>query len=777
MRTLTRYILREVLTHALIGTAIFTFVIFTGDLGKILELVVRNSAPLPSVGQVFLFTLPVAFTYTVPMGVLVGILIGLGRLAADSEITAMRASGIGIWTFLRMLSIFVLAGWLLALANSVYIAPKALAALGRLQDRLKASQVSFEVRPRVFYEGFPKLVLYVEDVKSAQRAAIWKNVFIADISNPAAPRITIAQQGILVSEGPDRLHLHLSNGSQHETDPRHPEHYQISTFEQTDLPIIIPTAENKGEDEPIPVSEVSTWDLATRAGKSGDLPTRWYQIELQRRFALPSACIVLALVGVPLGLSSKKGGKSTGFVLTIALVFAFYSVSLIGVSLARQGKVSPALGVWSSDIVFLMGGALLLWLAERKPLDIGALSIWKKRSAKGPAERARAAFRKARITEVFERTRNGDRVSRCRFPTLLDDYVLRDFVVYLVIVLAAFIALLLVFTLFELLGDILRNSISPVVVGEYLLNVTPFFLYKIAPLSVLLAVLITFGLLQRSNEITAMKATGTSIYRIVIPIFIVSGMLALALFFSEQSYLPYTNKRQDALRSQIKGKPAQTYLNPDRKWIFGQHSNIYYYQFFDSERDQFANLSEFQFDPATFRLTQRLYAEKAHWESGLDRWVCTQGWARELRDTAIQSFRTFDVATFPEVSEAPTYFKKEVKQSSEMNYDELRRYIHDLQQSGFDVVRLRVQLQMKLAFPVIALVMAVLAVPFSLSAGRRGAITGVATAVGIALAYTVISNLFEAMGNINQLPPVLAAWSPDLIFGLLGGYMVLKVPT
>jgi len=112
-----------------------------------------------------------------------------------------------------------------------------------------------------------------------------------------------------------------------------------------------------------------------------------------------------------------------------------------------------------------------------------------------------------------------------------------------------------------------------------------------------------------------------------------------------------------------------------------------------------------------------------------------------------------------------------------MDYRELQRYIHDLQQSGFDVVRLRVQLQKKFSYPIITLVMAVLAVPFSLSAGRRGAIAGVAVAVGIAVVYWTVSGLFEAMGNVSQLPPVLAAWSPDLIFALLGGYLILKVPT
>ena len=117
-----------------------------------------------------------------------------------------------------MLSIFVVAAWLMALFNGLYIAPRAQAALGHLEDRLKGSQVSFEIQPRVFYEGFPKIVLYVQDVKSAQGAAMWKGVFMADLSDAANPKITLAKEGIVVSEGPDRLHLHLIDGSEHETD-------------------------------------------------------------------------------------------------------------------------------------------------------------------------------------------------------------------------------------------------------------------------------------------------------------------------------------------------------------------------------------------------------------------------------------------------------------------------------------------------------------------------------------------------------------------------------
>ncbi len=775
MRILTRYILREVTSHAVIGAAIFTFVLFTRDLGRILELVVRASAPLPSVAEIFFYTVPLALTYTIPMSVLVGILIGLSRLAADSEITAMRASGMGVWDFGRVLAIFVAAAWALSLLNGLYLAPWSLASLGRLEDQLKGSQVSYEVQPRVFYEGFPKLVLYVQDVRSAQGGAVWNGVFLADITDAANPRITLAREGILVPEGQDRLHLHLVEGSTHETDPAKADHYQISSFQQTDIPIELPSSENKAEEQ-IPVKAIGTWALRDRARSVDPVSARWYLIEFHTRFALPTACLVLAMVGIPLGLSSKKSGKSGGFVLTIVLVFVYYFISLIGVSLAKQGRVSPAFGAWLANLVFFAAALFLLWQAERRPIALSAIKLaWKpSKPVKVPAHEARHW---KRDVNAFERASTRRRVFSASFPTLLDDYVLRDFFVYLGMIVSTFLVLLLVFTLFELLGDILRNQTPAFVVAEYLLNVAPYLLYSVAPLIMLLAVLITFGLMNRSNEITAIKATGTSIYRVILPVMTAAAMLAAGLFLADQFYLPHTNKRQEALHNQIKGKPPQTYLRPDRRWIFGQHNDIYYYQFFDADRDQFANLTVFEIDPASFAITQRIHAERAHWADSMNRWIYQQGWQRSLNGAAIASYHAFDVSTFPQLSEAPSYFKKEVKQYSEMNYEELRRYIRDLQQSGFDVVRLRVQLNKKLSYPLITLIMAVLAVPFSMSAAKKGAITGVAVAVGIAVVYTVVSRLFEAMGDISQLPPALAAWSPDLIFALVGAYLILRIPT
>src|SRR5229473_1022674 len=310
------------------------------ELTRILEAVVRNSAPFPSVAEIFFLTLPAALKVTIPMGVLVGILLGLSRMAADSEVTAMRASGVSVRKFLRIISVFGLAAWVLALVNTVIVEPRSAAALAGLQNKLAATQISFEVQPHVFYEGFKNHVLYVEDISSASGAAVWKNVFDADISTPGAPKITIAKEAIVSASGTEAIRLHLISGETHDTNTnsRTPDQYTITTFEETDIAISLPPV-SKPAQEAVPVAQLSTRELYRQKYNPNKEFARWYWIEFNRRLALPTACLVLVLIGIPLGLSAKKGGKGAGFVLTIVLVFVYYFVSIIGLSLARGGKL------------------------------------------------------------------------------------------------------------------------------------------------------------------------------------------------------------------------------------------------------------------------------------------------------------------------------------------------------------------------------------------------------------------------------------------------------
>ena len=294
--------------------------------------------------------------------------------------------------------------------------------------------------------------------------------------------------------------------------------------------------------------------------------------------------------------------------------------------------------------------------------------------------------------------------------------------------------------------------------------------------------LVTFGILARTSELTAMKATGISLYRIMVPVLVVAAALAIALFLFDESYLPTANRRQEELRSVIKGRPAQTFLRPDQQWMFGQEKpgkpgRIFYYQFFDADHDRFANVSVFEFDPENFSLSHRIFASSAHWEPQLNQWVFEQGWERQFTGEAVSGYKQFNVESFPEIVEEPQYFKKEARQSQEMTFGELDRYIRDLRQSGFDTKQLSVQLNRKLAFPLITLVMAALAIPFSLSIGKRGSLTGIAAAIGLAIGYWMIRSTFEALGDVNMLPSMVAAWSPDLLFALVGSYLLLRTPT
>jgi LPS export ABC transporter permease LptF/LPS export ABC transporter permease LptG len=833
MRLLTRYILREVVSYALLGAVLFTFVLFMRDLPKILELVVRDSASLTDVLRIFACTLPNTLTVTLPTAVLAGILLGLSRLAADSEITAMRACGIGAFTFVRIVSILAFIALGLGLLNALYFAPRAATNLLNLEDHLKTSQASFEVQPRVFYEDFKSYVLYVQDIPSGGAAA-WHHIFLADLAQPANPNVTTADQALVFNPGnasSQALRLHLLDGGQHQISPTNPDQYDISTFASTDLPLQF----NSQDDTHVsrsdtPLHALSLHELMQRIHSAGPNPrslssadARAARIELNLRFSYPFACIVLMLIGVPLGLSSRRGGKSIGVVLTLLLVFAYYLISNIGVAFAKSGNLSPVLGVWGANLIFTAFGILLLQqlagtgfllnfftsiaaslgkvLSHIAPSRIGSslarLTCSKSRPAASAAAAHIASIHASAASVPIPSLPTHARalrphptlVQRMRslfntnFPLLLDEYVMRAYATNLILSLGVFALLFIVFTFFELIGDIVRNHTALVTVGDYLLNLIPYIVSTVTPLCSLLAVLITFSSLNRSSELTAMKATGISLYRIVTPIFIFAAILSAALFAFNESYLPNANRRQEALRAEIKGKPAQTFLLPGRQFISGQSgaagspARIFYYQAFDPDRDLFASLTVFEFDPQSFTLQRRIFAKSVRWDPTANQWVFNNGWQRTFAKQTVASYQTFTLASFPDIHEQPSYFIKEEKQSQEMTYGELTAYIADLSQSGFDTVRLRVQLDRKLADPAITLIMAILAVPFALFMSKRGSLVGIATAIAVAISYWVVAGIFSSLGNIDTLPPLLAAWSPDLLFAIIGSYLLLRTPT
>lgn len=771
MRILTRYILTETISHSLLGLLVFTFVLFIPFLGHLLELVVRHDLPPASVLTLFVLPIPRILVFTVPMAVLVGTLIGLSRMAADGEVIAVRASGIGLGQFVRPVMMLAGAGWGIALWTSLVLSPQAARKLDRMETGLKASQVPYEIQPRVFIEQFPNRLFYLEDVTGSRSR--WRGVFYADTTQHDQVQVTLAESGVLVNEPEqDRLLLHLFHGTTHEIDPHHPERDSVGSFTENDVPI--PLGEAGG-----PVVERSSPPLLSLhqllAQARQPQQRQAALVELHYRLALPLAALVLAMVGIPLGISTRKGGKAVGLLLTIFLVFMYYILMAFGRSFALQGRLPPAVGLWMANLVFGLAGLFMITNLRRVRVRLQFLQDWfeelGRRWQQAAERRARRSRAAAPDPLLKPRPLGG------RFILILDLYIIRTWLFYCALLLVTFCGIYVIFDFFQLLGDVVRNHIPAKVVFNYYLYLLPQVAYLMLPLSVLVATLVNFGLLTKSNQVTAMKSVGISLYRMSVPILLAAALMSVGMFVMGDRFLPETNQRQNALRNQIKGKPAQTFYRPERQWIRGQSNRIYNYHFFDPDQNVFARLSVFEFDPQAFRITKRVYAERAFWEKPIHGWVLENGWEREYSGEHVSSYMPFSVATFQELNEEPSYFKKEVKPSEQMSALELLHYINELRQSGFDVVRLSVQFWRKFSYPLIAFVITLLAIPFSFTVGSKGALSGVALSIGIAIVYWSASSLFEAIGNLSQLPPTMAAWSPDILFGLAGIYLLLRVRT
>jgi LPS export ABC transporter permease LptG/LPS export ABC transporter permease LptF len=761
--------------HGLLGLLLFTFTLFLRDTTRLLELVLRDTTMWRQIIYLTIMAFPPVLSFTLPMAVLLGILLGLSRMSADGEVTAMRAGGISTRMLLPPLIVFALLGSGLAIFFSAFAAPASNRERVMAEREIGMRQIASQLRPRVFEERFPNLILYVQDVISGPQPS-WKGIFLADLSNPQRMKVTLAREGTLYND-PEHgiLQLHLASGTVHETGST-PGEYSVASFAFTDIPVHLPGPSPTAVKPNAQRTQGELLELGMAGNSTGNVEAR---IEWHRRLALPLAAFFLALIAIPLGLAAHKGGKSSGIILTILIVGAYYSMFIAGISLGRQGDLPVWLGVWGANIFF---GALGLFMLSRadyvSPLSDRLVSF---------AEWFPNAMR--HVGNIFSgkksHTPESDAASRNGLPgpLILDRYILRSFFFYFAATVAALVLLTEIVTLFlDLLSDVVEHQIPASMVADYFLHLTPQLIYIVAPLGILVAVLVSFAIFTQNNEVTAAKASGISLYRLTAPVLGAAALLSVGLFFFEYSVVAVANRYQDAVRDRIKGRPAQTYLRPDRQWIVGEGSRVYYYNFFEPKEQVLGGVTIFEIDPATYELRRRLSAERATyypWGQGNSGggWVFTSGWERDISTSGVNRFEQFEQRAYPELREQPSYFLKEAKPSTQMNFLELRSYIDDLRKSGFDVVPLAVQLQRKFSFPSFLLIMTLIGLPFAFSIGNRGALTGIAVSLCIGAAFWGTTSLFETLGNLNQLPPFAAAWSPNLLFGLGGLYLFLRIRT
>jgi LPS export ABC transporter permease LptG/LPS export ABC transporter permease LptF len=793
----------EILGPLGLGFLVYTFILLLRFLFASAEMIIRRGLPVSIVGRLLMLTLPNIVVLTLPMSLLFGTLIAVGRLSSDSELIAMRSSGASLLTLYRPILLISAVLTILNTLLSVYVLPWGNHALQELRLEITTQTVSQQVEPRIFYEEWEGKVVYVFEVPQGSKR--WKGVFLAE-SIPATQnnQITIADWGeVLVDQAGERVVLRLYNAVRHKVDLNSPDRYEISRHKRLDLVLDDQfTSEQKAKlSASKGIRELTLPELRDiQRDPSADAEQRnLAQVEIHKKFSIPFACMVFGLFALPLGINNRRGGKASGFAVSIGILVIYYILLNNGEEAARFGKIPAWLAMWSPNILLAGLGFFLLVRRNRdKSLLLSRIDRWVREDVWGGIlrlkrirgdrrreQRAQREERERQRLEASERPRKEPRAPRLVlllprlrlvFPNILDRYVTRLFAwVFLLVVLSG-VALVVIFDLTENFDDILKNKVATGVVLNYYKYLSLQMFYEIAPIFILVTTLLTFSLLARTNEITACKALGMSLYRLALPALASALLVSFFCGYLESSVLPASNEKVAKLKDRIKGKEtARTYRRADRQWLFGQGRYIYNYIHYDPQQASLQRLQVFDFDDQ-HRLTRRLYSENARYV-GDDAWVFTNGWARSFKGVDVTSYTRFQDPKIVRYPETPEYFDSEIRPPEQMRYGELKDYIQELKESGQAVPELQVQLAEKIALPAASLIMALVALPFAFRLGRQGAMYGIGLSIGLGFVFLAVYAFFTKLGAAGALPPLVAVWSPAAIFALFSSYLFLGVRT
>jgi len=356
----------------------------------------------------------------------------------------------------------------------------------------------------------------------------------------------------------------------------------------------------------------------------------------------------------------------------------------------------------------------------------------------------------------------------------LDRYLSREFLKFFLLVLLSFVLLFLIVDFFEKLAFLLRKSASFEQALSYFFFRIPMMISFTIPAAVLLSALLTFGSLSRNSEIVAMRANGISLYRSSVPLLILSFLIALFTFVFSELITPYTNAKAEYIRRvDIQKKELQGIFQQEQIWYRGARG-IYSFKLFDPERNVLQGITLNYLD-RQMRLFMRVDAERALWER--DHWI--------FYNLLIVRF---DAAGFPimeryqekilDLPEKPTDFQIIQKDSEQMGYFELRKYVRKIRSEGFDATRYLADLHGKIAFPFVCILLAIIGISFSLKTERSGGLAG-SLFVGliIGFSYWILFAFAMSLGRSGKIPPLLAAWLANLIFGLSALYLFKHVRT
>ena len=486
---------------------------------------------------------------------------------------------------------------------------------------------------------------------------------------------------------------------------------------------------------------------------------------IHQKFAFPAACLVFGAIGLGFGVSGARNGRLGAFVIGLGVIFAYYLLLYLSRSLVKAQVVPAAFGPWAPNMVIAAFGALVVrttgrwsgragrvWLPT--PLERLVSRLRGARAAAGPAAPT-SVSPSDRTVVVSRRPWFGFPHVRIPRPLLIDRYVATIYVRLLGLTFAGLLGLFYISAFLDQAEKLFNGTGTLRLLWLFLWYSTPQFVFFVLPVAALLSTLITIGVLARNSELVVMRACGVSLYRVAVPLIALGALASVLLFGMQERILASANRQAEDVKQRLRHGAPRTIDRLTYRWLAGGHGEIYHYEFFDPRRLAVSALSIYEFDERPWRLRRRTFVSSAVCETltpSRGTWNVRNGWVRDLDadgdTTAYSEFAARMLALEP-----PDYFGSTQPEADRMTYGELRRYIDQMQAAGMNVVPYLVSLHQKISFPFATIVMTLIAIPFAVTTGRRGALHGLGVGVVLAMIFWTANHVFGALGSAGLVAP------------------------
>ena len=786
MRVLDRYLLTELLSPFGFGLALFTFFLIIDRIYQLTELVITKGVPFHLVLQLLVFMMPSFLAHTLPMALLVAVLLAGGRLAGDLEIIAFKAAGISVLRLFRPIVLAALVVTGLTALLTLVLNPLANEEFQRQLFRILQVRAVSGLQERVFNATFGDVIIYVEDVSASQVAL--RGLLVSDERDPKISRIITAREGrLLTDEANRRITLRLINGAVNEADvlPASPpplpgvdqtptggaaasSRYRYTNFAIYDMSLSVDSPLRSATRVDKPEKDLRLGPLITRIAelsndRHGRVP---YEVELHKRFAFPVAALVFALVAFPLAVRSHRGGRSIALAASLVILVSYYMVMTSLEGFALRQAIPAWIAIWTPNTVFAFIGVTLLVVTAREWRPPSLTFAWR---ALQTARRLLPG-RPAAVLPAAAHVGHGPTGS----THILDRYLIREFLTFAGIGLAVAAALYVIVDLGETLNRFLRVKPPLTFILEHFLYRLPAALHQGLPVIMLVATIFLFLSLSRFHELTAMKAAGISLYRVSAPVLLMGLSVAVSALLFQELFLPKLNELGEEVdRVKIRGQLPRHLQSRQRLWLRSADSRFYRVELLSPQTNELYGVTILEVN-RQFRLLNRLDARQARWtETG---WELRDGAFREIEPNGTVQTVPFALTAL-DLTEDIDEFTRIHKDFETMSYRELREYVARLEAAGFQAKKYLVALYSKLSFPLVNLVMVLVAIPFALQSPRGGRLFGVGLAIAIMAGYLVVHYVALAFARADLLPPLVAAWTANVIFLGIGTSLFLRART